>query len=222
MASDEVDAELGARLDELRQNADETVRVGDVAEVVEGLLATLKGDLSATDLEIYSELESLSAYIEAAKSEIAALRPDEVRDEYLPTAADELDAIVEATAEATHGIMDATEAIEGVMEHLDGDDADILMEATTRIYEACGFQDITGQRITKVVNALKHIEDKVDALVEAFGNEIERVKDELPAGADLDDADDADLSDEDLLHGPQLKTEAKSQEEIDALLASFD
>ncbi len=46
----------------------------------------------------------------------------------------------------------------------------------TQVYEACNFQDITGQRITKVVNTLKHIEEKVEALVSAFGDEISKYK----------------------------------------------
>src|SRR3546814_1118636 len=43
--------------------------------------------------------------------------------------------------------------------------------AVTSIFEACGFQDITGQRITKVVTALQKIETKVDALLNAFGDD---------------------------------------------------
>lgn len=220
MAVGDVDAELGARLEELRRNRDDTVRISEVAEVVHSLMATLKGDLSASDLQIYNELESLASYIETARREIAALRPDEVKEEYLPTAADELDAIVEATAEATNAIMDATESVEKVMSHLPHEDADVLMEATTRIYEACGFQDITGQRITKVVRALKHIEQKIDALVDAFGQEIEKVKEVQPKPEAPPEP--APVTDADLLHGPQLKGEAKSQAEIDALFGSFD
>ena len=72
--------------------------------------------------------------------------------------------------------MDATEQIEGLMDKVDPEDASVIMEATSTIYEACGFQDITGQRTTKVVKALKDIEEKIDALVEAFGSEIEKFK----------------------------------------------
>src|SRR3546814_13096527 len=46
--------------------------------------------------------------------------------------------------------------------------------SVTSIFEACGFQDITGQRITKVVTALQKIETKVDALLNAFGDDIKR------------------------------------------------
>ena len=44
-----------------------------------------------------------------------------------------------------------------------------LQDAVTRIYEACSFQDITGQRITKVVTTLKVIEEKVAHIISTFG-----------------------------------------------------
>lgn len=214
-----VDAALRQRLEELESRHGDTVRTADIADVVESMMATLKGDVAGADVAIYGEVESLARYIQQAKAEIAHLRPDQVKDQYLPDAAEQLDAIVAATAEATHTIMDATEAVEGVMENLDGEDSRKLMDATTRIYEACGFQDITGQRITKVVKALKDIEERIDALVAAFGSEIEKVKAEQPEAEAKKEKKD---SDEDLLHGPQLAEDAKSQAEVDALLASFD
>jgi len=197
MASQNINPELAVRLGDLREKHGDSVKVEDISAVVESMMATMKGDLSATDIELYSELEALAQYIHAAKADIAALRPDEVKDDYLPTAADELDAIVAATEKATNTIMDAT----------------------STIYEACGFQDITGQRTTKVVKALKDIEEKIDALVEAFGSEIEKFKNDNPKA---DEESGRELTDEDLLEGPQLEEQAQTQEEIDALLATFD
>jgi len=170
-ANTKVDPDLSARLDELRDTYGDTVKVEDVADVVGSLMSTMKGDISSADMELYSELESLATYIHSAKAEIAQLRPDDVKDKYLSSASDELDAIVEATADATNNIMDATEMVEAVMEEVGGETSEKLMDATTKIYEACTFQDITGQRITKVVTALQHIEEKIDALVDAFGSE---------------------------------------------------
>jgi len=188
------------------------------ARIVRSLLAA-QGRATAREAELFSELEQLADYIQSAKAEIAALRPDEVKDEFLPTAADELDAIVGATAEATNAIMDATEEVEAVAANNAGESAQRLMNAATKIYEACGFQDITGQRIGKVVNALKDIEEKVDQLLRAFGGEgvagsARPKKKKKPK--------DGPITDEDLLEGPQMADKAKSQEEIDALLASFD
>jgi chemotaxis protein CheZ len=219
MAEGRIDTDLGSRLEELRAKHGDTVKTTEIVEVVESVLATMKGDLSANDLAMYDELESLADYIRNTKGEIAALRPDEVTEEFLPTATDELDAVVAATADATNAIMDAVEEVENVMGGLDGEASQKLMDATTRIYEACGFQDITGQRITRVVKALKHIEEKVDALVAAFGSEIERNKAEHP---EMEEEMEGPIDDADLLHGPQMEGEGQSQDDIDALLASFD
>ena len=218
MPTGNISAQLNQRLGELRAKHGDAVRIDDIASVVESMMATMKGDISASDLELYNELESLAKYIHAAKADIAALRPDEVKEQVLPKATDELDAIVAATEQATNSIMDATEKLETLGEELADEHANVIMDATTAIYEACGFQDITGQRITKVVKALKDIEEKIDALVEAFGTEIEKYKKLQPEPAE----EAAAVTDEDLLNGPQLKEKAQTQEEIDALLASFD
>lgn len=223
MPTAQVDPEIEARLSALGMAPETSVSVGDVSEVVTNILKSLKGDLTFKDIKLYEELEDLAAFIEDAKTDIAMLRPDEVKDEFLPKAADELDAVVEATAEATNSIMDAVETVENVMMELEGENNEKLMNATTQIYEACGFQDITGQRITKVVGALKHIEDKVDALLSAFGDEIARYKASLPDEPEAaPEPEEAAPTDEELLHGPQKKNDAISQDEIDALLASFD
>lgn len=213
------DTQLEERLEELKNGNDTLVPVTEIKSVVQSVMDSMKGELNATDIQMFMELESLAHYIEEAKRDIASLRPDEVRDEHIPSATDELDAIVEATAEATNRIMDCTEIIENEIPNMPTEVSDKVTEATISIFEACGFQDITGQRITKVVGALKEIEEKVTQLVDAFGAEIDRIKEETPIKTE---ADDAPLTDEDLLHGPQLKDEAKSQEDIDALLASFD
>ena len=191
----------------------------DIREIVEQVMNSLQGELTSTDIQLFTELASLAKFIDNAKQDIAALRPDEVTDEYIPTASDELDAIVDATAEATNAIMDAAEAIENVAAELDPEESEKLINQTTAIFEACGFQDITGQRITKVINALHGIDEKVHRLVDAFGHEIERIK---ASQSKPEEVEDGTPSDEDLLNGPQLKTEANTQEEIDALLASFD
>ncbi len=197
-----------------------SVTIEDINGIVESLLSSLGGTLSFGDLHIISEIEDLSRYIRSARAEIAALRPDEVRDEFIPTATDELDAIVDATADATNAIMDATEAIEGVIAGVDVEAGESLTAATTRIYEACGFQDITGQRITKVVRTLKEIEIRIDGLIAAFGGEAEASGSGETKGRKKDE--DRPPGDEDLLEGPQKPGEGQSQADIDALLASLD
>jgi len=173
---------------------------------------------------LFAELESLAKYIQDAKTEIAALRPDEVKQDFLPTASDELDAIVEATADATNAIMDATETLEEVMSSMQGEAMEKMMTATTMIYEACGFQDITGQRITKVVKTLQDIEEKVDALLAAFDGDAAGTAAAKPGkkARKAKQETKKEITDADLLNGPQSADKAKSQAEIDALFAGFD
>ena len=213
-----VPPELLTRLSAL-QSHNQGAKRAEIAEVVAELMATLEGDISEPNLKVFGELESLARYITTAKSEIAALRPDKIKDRDLPKATDELDAIVGATEEATNGILHAMEMLEALTGEMTPELGEKVTEAVTQVYEACNFQDVTGQRITKVVRTLKDIEDRVDALVAAFGDEIAKYKQAHPDPAEEESTKPTDA---DLLNGPQLPDEAAKQAEIDALLASFD
>ena len=182
-----------------------------VASVVREIMTTLEGDLSGADLKLYGEVEKLADYLRNARREIADLETATIREHHIPAATDELDAIVAATEEATGAILDSAEQVEQVASVLDGAEAEKLAGAVTRIYESCNFQDITGQRIGKIVKTLKHIEQTVDGLVEAFGSSGASAKPREPEQGEAA-----------LLNGPALPTEAVSQADIDALLASFD
>lgn len=184
-----------------------------VAEVVRAVLTTMSGDLTAKEMSLLAEVEELGRTIASAKQEIAALKVDDITDSHIPFATDELDAIVQHTASATHNILESCETLDEVAGHLSGEVAAKLQEATTRIYEACSFQDITGQRITKVVGTLKTIEMKVAQIVATFGEH---------SGADVPSRAAPTAGDADLLNGPQLPHHAMDQSDIDKLLASFE
>lgn len=180
-----------------------------VADIVQSMLTTMRGTLTATETSLLAEVEELGRTIATAKAEIAALQVDDISASHIPSATDELDAIVAHTAAATDAILETCETLDRVGASLSGDAAQQMQDATTRIYEACSFQDITGQRITKVVATLKAIDQKVAHIVAAFGGEQARA-----ALAPVPQAD--------LLNGPQLPANAMDQSDIDKLLASFD
>lgn len=210
-----IDRDLDQQLQLLRQQHGDLVKVEDVGEVVRSLLTTLSGEVSAADLKLYQEVEALSDYIHRAKAELAQLRPDDIQSRYIASATDELDAIVGATENATNSILDTAEKLEELARELAPAQGQRLSEATTMIFEACNFQDITGQRITKVVRALKHIEERISSLVDAFGPDIAaaRADQDLPSSAE----EAAKLPDQDLLNGPQMPDRAHDQAAIDAL-----
>ncbi len=185
---------------------------GELEEIVRSVISTMRGDLTVQETSLLTEVEELGRTIAAAKAEIAALQVDDITDSHIPSATDELGAIVDHTAAATNAILEVCETLDLLATQVSEQQAEQLNDATTRIYEACSFQDITGQRISKVVVTLKTIENKVAQILTTF-----RPADDMavPSAPPL-------TAEEALLNGPQLPAEAMDQSEIDRLLASFE
>ncbi len=156
-----------------------------------------------TDADLLAEVQALAQTIAAVRAELQQLDTGPFIAGHVPAATDELDAVVAHTASATDSILEACEELERAGPGLD---AALLQRATTRIYEACSFQDITGQRIGKVVGTLKAIETKVGRMLDVFG---EAPQPPQPHAATS------------LTSGPQLPGAAMAQDDIDKLLADF-
>jgi chemotaxis protein CheZ len=151
------------------------------------------------------------------RREVASLKEDGLGD--FASMADTLDAIVESTEEAGNTILDRMESIAAKLDTLRGADppnvgavCDDINEDANRVFEACAFQDLTGQRITRVVKSLKFVEERINALIRIWGKDelakaVEELNEEKPP---IDD-------DAALLHGPQRSGVAISQDDIDKL-----
>lgn len=166
-------------------------------------------------------LVGLFQHIQKIRQEIAMIRrPGKTDKDHFSVMSDELDAIVGHTEEATETIMENVEAIDALVTEalpkVQNDEVRALLDQvpdkSAAVFEACAFQDITGQRITKVVSSMKFIETRVNALIEMWGSdEITRAAGKAkPAKAPAD-------RDADLLNGPQLKGEGVSQSDVDAM-----
>jgi chemotaxis protein CheZ len=159
---------------------------------------------------LVSVLEYLSHHIRVTREEIGGLKLGDGGD-ILSSTADELEEVVRETARAANEIMGAAEAVEAVAMGTDPETREALQAAATRIYEASAFQDITGQRITKVVRAFQQIESRVEALAKACGEALSH-----------SGAREAPKGDAALLNGPQLSRGAATQSEIDSLFESLE
>ena len=91
-----------------------------IEAAVRAVLGTLSGAMTAGEAALLSELEALGREVKRAKSEIAALRVDDINHSHIPAATDELDAVVEHTAEATNKILDSCEKLEVLQATLSG------------------------------------------------------------------------------------------------------
>ena len=79
---------------------------------------------------------------------------------------DDLDVVVSESARAVHAILDAAARLEQSLDAGKATDRAVLEAATREIYEACGFHDLTGQRIDRIKKAL--------AMIEAGAGEVPR------------------------------------------------
>ncbi len=193
---------------------DPSVSEEEVAKMLATALQESARNLDAPPQQLYRELEGLADYIQNTRQELSALHDAEsVSSEHIPHASDQLDAVVAATEEATNTIMNCCDDIGAIAGRVGGDDGVALTNLVTQIFEACNFQDITGQRIGKVVKTLQHIETHITKLVDAFGG---------PKGRPGAPANDVMTGDAALMNGPQLPGSATSQDDIDKLLAGFD
>ncbi|UTW54858.1 protein phosphatase CheZ [Kordiimonas sp. SCSIO 12610] len=217
MLNEELPRQIELLVDNLRKNGDEARSLTDVAMVTEVLIGTMQAFFRTVDTAIYKECRELGEYISNARKEIASLQPassddDDEKSDRLPRAGMELDAIVQATEDATNTIMEAAEEIMGA----DVSDIDAYQALTTdavmRIFEACSFQDITGQRVSKVVQTLHHIEERVEELSQLLGVSEKDILESKKLEADKVTEDQA------LLAGPALDGEGIDQSDIDALL----
>ena len=203
MDTTKLSRQLGQIVDLLRKDERQVVSLRDIASITEALISVILSYFNTLDTSIYRELHQLSGHISEAKTEIARLRPNEIKAQ-LPAAGDQLEAIVKGTEQATHSIMEATEQILAASA---GESKGNIEDACMRIFEACSFQDITGQRVTKVVKTLNYIEQRISVLLEVLGAEIEEIA-----------LEDEPTHDAILEHGPALEGEGIDQNEVDALL----
>ncbi len=192
----------------------------DIADLKNGG-ASINPDVFKREVEeasrLRSELKALSDCIVETKQEIAALHHPLAGENQLGDMTHQLDAVVLATEAATQTILESAESIDDVVSKLvnqaSSDERGQLEEVSEKvvaIFEACNFQDITGQRVTKVVNTLKRVESSVTNMMEIMGGD-SAFADVVPPKDEEADSDKA------LLQGPQLAGQGISQDDIDSL-----
>ncbi|MEM7619602.1 MAG: hypothetical protein AAF228_03935 [Pseudomonadota bacterium] len=150
--------------------------------------------------KIQSDLVEMGNAIQRARSEISSLKLPDDDNSQLLTATEELDDIVMTTEKATHSILHATEDIQETVwalreEGLPDAPCARIDAKITDIYTACSFQDITGQRTHKIVQVLRYLEARIEAMVSIWGLASETAKSDV---SHLEDK----REDSHLLNGP--------------------
>jgi hypothetical protein len=93
---------------------------------------------------------------------------------------------------------------------VDTEVCDLLDANATEIYTACSFQDITGQRTRKVIQVLRYLEDRINAMIGIWG-----LDGAMAAEAAEQRAVDGDKA---LLNGPAKPGTGLDQADVDMVM----
>jgi len=178
-----------------------------------------EGEDQAWEGDLRDDIIVIARSIVDVKKQILDLKLPESSRDRIDEANSELDEVVRATETATHQILEANEGITATLEALkEADCAPLHREAIqsieaecTNILMASSFQDITSQRIKKVVAALFFVEYKINEIASNIGIEGGRLRPEGP-GPRQDDPD------RHLMQGPASPdSKTIDQDSIDSL-----
>ncbi len=186
--------------------------LGLMQTAVDELVCAVGRSRLGVDQRVLAQIESLSTIAAKASAKIVHLHPEDITGWRLEAARKELDAVIQHTEEAASNFLSAAEELDAIADTLPPKKAELLRNVTTQMYETSTFQDISGQRLNNAKQELANIDKSVAGLLKAIGHETRAV---LPAS-------DKVRSEADLLNGPQFQDAATSQEDVDALLESFD
>ena len=185
----------------------------------QALLGTYRAQIEQCE-KLKVELDLIYDAINRTKREIAVLHGKSFDGNEMSKVTGELGAVVGGTEQATQQILEAAEAIDQAASALakvnSPDQHKILSEEISErvvsIFEACNFQDLTGQRISKVMTTMKFIENHITVMMDIWGG-VDAIRAHAPPI--IDDRE----GDAKLLNGPKLEGDAghASQNDIDAL-----
>jgi chemotaxis regulatin CheY-phosphate phosphatase CheZ len=156
------------------RHADTTILVAELERLGAAIREQNQSD---PDGRIRTGIIEMAAAINRTKQEIAAIKPEPGYEGKVRTATAELGSIVQATEAATSEILAAAEQVQEIAwtlreQGIDNQACDELDGRATDIYTACSFQDLTGQRIRKIIDALDYLEARIHSLLSACVNDV--------------------------------------------------
>ena len=187
---------------DLLEDFRETSGLGELSEVAkEVAMATAETEVGQEKDQLESEIglvkneiHALSFAIQQTKEEIAALYNSADTVNRMSVLQHDLQTVVDTTEEATTKILDAVEKMDLAAQNIKGASEDPyvhqmteeISDNVTMVLEASNFQDLTGQRLIKVVNTLTYIEERIGKIIDIWGEEDIASYDsvELPKGED--------------------------------------
>ncbi len=187
-------------------------------KAIERIEAVIRGEAAGGSVDRFRfDLVEMAKAISRTKAEIASIKPDAAQHGKFGEATAELDSIVSATEHATSDILGSAEQIQEIAwtlreQGLEPEVCDLLDTKATDVYTACSFQDLTGQRTRKVINVLRYLEGRINAMIDIWG------LDGAMAAEAAETARAARHGESALLNGPALPGQGLDQADVDMVM----
>lgn len=162
-----------------RRNADTLMVLAAIEKLERGLASRPAPANSGLAVERFQvDIVEMARAIARTEREMRAIRAAGGNASRYGSASDELESVVLTTEQATSDILSAAEKVQEQAwtmreKHGDAAQCDLLDACATEIYTACGFQDLTAQRIRKVTDTLRFLDQRLKTMLEALGLQVE-------------------------------------------------
>ena len=193
------------------RNADTSM----LLKALDRIEGAMRGQKSIEPVDrIRFDLVEMSKAIARTKTEIASIKPDADDHGKFGEASEELDSVVQATETATSDILACAERIQEMAwtlreQGVESEVCDLLDANATAVYTACSFQDLTGQRTRKVIQVLRYLEDRINAMIGIWG---------LDGAMAAEAAEKRTVDDRSLLNGPAKPGHGLDQADVDMVM----
>ncbi|PIR37864.1 MAG: hypothetical protein COV35_08015 [Alphaproteobacteria bacterium CG11_big_fil_rev_8_21_14_0_20_39_49] len=197
----ELSKDLHSRLCSLKDKNGNNVELNEPELVVSDLITLFKKHCDKYDSQLLQDIKVIGDKAHSAKMEF-----NDKKDNVIESASSELDAVIESTEQATDTILDSAERIQKIiLNNPKNEMSKSITDNVMIIFEACNFQDITGQRIKKISKALDFIEHSAGHILSKYSYE---------------DINKDVRGDAHLMKGPQSNPDSPNQDDIDKLFDS--
>lgn len=155
--------------------------------------------------DIYSEIKEICNVVKEIQQETSGI----MYNRKMADTTAQLNDVLQSTENATNTILDAATAIKKISDGINSsqEHKPQIENHVNAIYEACTFQDITGQRIQRVLKHMSLLEERLIKL-----SKTAKVSAENPSPSTPDDVENSALT-----NGPALTADTPSQADIDKL-----
>ncbi len=196
-------AALFNKLKELQNKNGGILDVNHIDTIIEEFLGIIK-PFTTEDYqkEIYYQIEMILVQFLALKRELSSISTDILEDNFVPNITMDLRSVVIQTERSVTGILDIADEITHFCQKVENSEVrEELIIKSTRILELCNFQDLTGQRIQKIIHHLGEAEPIIYKILHILHPEVVLSVEKTHT----------------LVNGPQNEENAPSQSDIDAL-----